>query len=41
MRLIRLLLGRLCFKLGLRLAMAGAIISGLDATRPTFPLYHY
>ncbi|WP_283811471.1 hypothetical protein [Bradyrhizobium daqingense] len=41
MRLTRLLVGRLCFKLSLRLAMAGAIISGLDATRPAFPLHHY
>jgi len=41
MRLSRLLLGRLCFKLSLRLAIAGAIISGLDAARPAFPLHHY
>jgi hypothetical protein len=41
MRLIRLLLGRLCFKLSLRLTLAGAAICGLDrAAVPSFPLYH-
>ncbi|MEY9428866.1 hypothetical protein ABH975_004181 [Bradyrhizobium ottawaense] len=42
MRLARLLLGRLCFKLSLHIAMAGAAISGLDTAKtPTFPLHHY
>lgn len=42
MRLIRLLLCRLCFKLSIRLAMAGTTISGLKtAPAPTFPPYHY
>jgi len=41
MRLSRLLLGRLCFKLSFILAMAGAGISGLDHKAPTFPVYHY
>ncbi|MEY9457999.1 hypothetical protein [Bradyrhizobium ottawaense] len=42
MRLIRLLVGRLCFKLSLRLTMAGATICALDCVAaPSFPLYHY
>ena len=41
MRLIRLLLGRLCFKLSLGLTMAGATICGHDRTAaPSLPLYH-
>jgi len=42
MRLIRLWLGRLCFRLSLRIAMAGTVISGLKlAPEISFPLYHY
>lgn len=42
MSLIRLYIGRLCFKLSLGLAMAGVAISGIDrAPTPSLPLYHY
>ena len=41
MRLIRLYIGRLCFKLSLSLAIAGTVISGITiGPDPTFPLYH-
>jgi hypothetical protein len=42
MRLMRLLLGRLCFKVSLHLTMAGAAIIGLEtASAPSFPAYHF
>ena len=42
MRLIRLYVGRLCFKASLRIAIAGTVISGIElAEAPTFPLYHF
>jgi len=41
-RLIRLYVGRLCFKASLRIAIAGTVISGLELEKaPTFPLYHF
>lgn len=40
MRLIRLLIARLCFKLSFRLATAGVAISGLGSAPPPFPSYH-
>ena len=40
MRMTRLLLGRLCFKLSLCLAIAGTAICGLTSA-PSFPQYHY
>lgn len=41
MRLMRLLLGRLCFRLSLYIAIAGKDISGLEfAPDPPFPPYH-
>lgn len=41
MHLIQLLLGRLCFKVGIGFAMAGQTIIGIDTPAPSFPLYHY
>lgn len=42
MRMIRLLIGRLCFKPSLRLALAGTTISRLKfAPAPCFAAYHY
>ncbi|WP_257787547.1 hypothetical protein [Bradyrhizobium japonicum] len=42
MRLIRLYVGRLCFKASLRIAIAGTVISGIEfGNQPLFPLYHF
>ena len=42
MRLIRLLLARLCFKLSIGPAITGHNISGLrTAPAPPFPAYHF
>lgn len=41
MRLIRLLVGRLGFKLSLAIAVAAYRISGLSGAPPSFPPYHY
>jgi hypothetical protein len=41
-RLIRLCIGRLCFKASLRIAIAGTVISGIELSgAPPLPLYHY
>ena len=42
MRLIRLYVGRLCFKASLRIAIVGTVISGIELSKtPAFPLYHF
>jgi hypothetical protein len=42
MRLIRLYIGRLCFRLSLCTAIAGKTISGLEfGPAPPLPLYHF
>ena len=43
MRLIRLYVGRLCFRASLRIAIAGTVISGMDLGEapPPFPLHHF
>lgn len=42
MRLTRLYIGRLCFKLSLAIAIAGHAISGLKtAPVPSFPAFHF
>lgn len=42
MRLIRLYIGRLCFRASLRIAIAGTVISGIELSKaPAFPLHHF